>query len=205
MNLSIPKDKEDRIYKAALDEFSDNGYKNASTNNIVKESGISKGALFNYFVNKRNLYLYVVKRALETLEKDLISSANELSTDMFERINQFQKIKIESSIKNPKESKVIIYCFTTEEEEFKEDLKEEYEYYEKLALELSMKNIDYSKFKEGVDPKKVYGALFLMSSGYKDMLAKRYKDNISLMLNDFDEISEELNGYMNLIKDSVYK
>lgn len=205
MEINIPTDKEERIYEAAINEFTRQGYKNASTNNIVKASGISKGALFNYFGNKRNLYLYIVKRSLGVLEKDLLLNSKGLSSDMFERITQFQKIKVKSCISYPEESKIVIQCFSTEEEEFKKELKEQYEYYEKLALELSTKNIDYSKFKEGVDATKVFSALLLMSYGYKDMLTRKYKDNMNLMLEEFDQISEELNGYMNLIKDSVYK
>lgn len=40
--MSLAPDKRDRILNAAMKEFA-RGYKNASTDNIVRESGISKG------------------------------------------------------------------------------------------------------------------------------------------------------------------
>ncbi len=49
---SLTLDKQERIINASLAEFARNGYERASTNEIVKEAGISKGSLFVYFNNK---------------------------------------------------------------------------------------------------------------------------------------------------------
>ena len=68
MKVKIPDRKEDSIYEAAVNEFYKNGYEIGSTNSIVKEAGISKGALFKYFESKANLYIYVVDRAIDTLD-----------------------------------------------------------------------------------------------------------------------------------------
>lgn len=205
MEFHIPKDKEEIIYKAAITEFAKEGYKNASTNNIVKESNISKGSLFKYFGNKKNLYIYVVRRSLKVLEDELLEAMVELSDDMFERIIQTQTIKIEMCYKYELESKIIMECFTKEEDEFREELKEQYSYYEKLAMELITKGIDYTKFKDGIDVKQVYSTLLYISYGYKEKLNMTYKDDIYLMMNDIDEIKKELQVSIDLIKNSVYK
>ena len=39
--------RKSRILEAALVEFADKGYKKASTNTIVRETGVSKGLLFH--------------------------------------------------------------------------------------------------------------------------------------------------------------
>lgn len=58
--LNLNPEKQDRILNAALKEFAQKGYQNASTNEIVKEAGISKGLLFHYFNNKRICtYFYI--------------------------------------------------------------------------------------------------------------------------------------------------
>lgn len=44
------KEKQDRIINAALQVFAVNGYRHASTDEIVRIAGISKGLLFHYFV-----------------------------------------------------------------------------------------------------------------------------------------------------------
>ncbi|MGL4108451.1 TetR/AcrR family transcriptional regulator [Clostridium sp. LP20] len=205
MNINIPKDKEERIFKAAIDEFTKEGYKNASTNNIVKESGISKGALFKYFGNKRNLYIYIVKRSLDVVEVAMVGAMDNLSSDLFERILEGQKIKLDIANKYPMETAVIIQCCTTHADEFEEELKERYSYYEQLGLELTTKGIDYSKFKEGVDIKKIFTTLTLISYGYTEVLERQYGGDVNLILKNYDKIADELNSYMSIIKDSVYK
>ena len=52
-------EKRERIINAAINEFTKKGYRNASTNEIVKEAGISKGLIFHYFKNKKQLYLFL--------------------------------------------------------------------------------------------------------------------------------------------------
>ena len=57
--MSLSEEKQQRILNAALKEFAQKGYKNASTNQIVKEADISKGLLFHYFKNKKQLFLFL--------------------------------------------------------------------------------------------------------------------------------------------------
>ena len=45
----LSEEKQARIINGALEEFTKNGFEKASTNVIVKNAGISKGALFKYF------------------------------------------------------------------------------------------------------------------------------------------------------------
>lgn len=64
---SLPDEKRQMIFNASLEEFSDNGYPMASTNRICKQAGISKGSMFQYFENKEDLFLYVVRKALRDI------------------------------------------------------------------------------------------------------------------------------------------
>ena len=45
--FELPKEKQDRFINAALQIFAKNGYKKASTDEIVKAASISKGLLFH--------------------------------------------------------------------------------------------------------------------------------------------------------------
>lgn len=44
------------MINAALKVFALNGYRHASTDDIVREAAISKGLLFHYFENKLGVY-----------------------------------------------------------------------------------------------------------------------------------------------------
>ena len=49
--FDLKKEKQDRMINAALKVFALNGYRHASTDDIVREAAISKGLLFHYFEN----------------------------------------------------------------------------------------------------------------------------------------------------------
>ena len=60
----ITEEKQKRIEEASLNEFSNSSYNEASLNNIIKISGISKGGMFKYIEDKGELYLHVFEIAL---------------------------------------------------------------------------------------------------------------------------------------------
>ncbi len=57
------------IFRIALEEFADYGFSQASTNRICKEAKISKGSMFQYFENKDDLFIYVVRKALKEITR----------------------------------------------------------------------------------------------------------------------------------------
>lgn len=60
----LPEEKRERIIRAAVREFSEHGYQNASMNSVVREAGISKGSLFHYFRTKFDLFDSIVEQAM---------------------------------------------------------------------------------------------------------------------------------------------
>lgn len=53
-------ERREELINAALIEFGDYGYEQASLNNILKEAGISKGTFYYHFKNKEELYIYLM-------------------------------------------------------------------------------------------------------------------------------------------------
>ena len=60
----LPRQKRAAILGAAAAEFSEHGFEPASQNRIIARAGISKGALYYYVDDKRDLYVTVVKDSL---------------------------------------------------------------------------------------------------------------------------------------------
>lgn len=52
----LPQEKQDRVLDAFLKEFAYNDYENASITSVVKELGIAKGSVYQYFGSKMELY-----------------------------------------------------------------------------------------------------------------------------------------------------
>ncbi|MHB0857341.1 MAG: TetR/AcrR family transcriptional regulator [Anaerolineae bacterium] len=63
--LNLPEDKRERIVQAATDEFAARGYRQASITHIVEQAGIPKGSFYQYFADKRDLFVYILQLAGE--------------------------------------------------------------------------------------------------------------------------------------------
>ncbi len=59
--------QQQRILQAAVDEFAEHGFHDASLNQVIEAAGISKGSLYYYFDGKDDLYVYAVQTELEGL------------------------------------------------------------------------------------------------------------------------------------------
>ena len=64
------------------------GYEHASTDEIVKEAGISKGLLFHYFISKLGLYSFVYDYSVRYIMLELSTGVSAGETDYFELQNQ---------------------------------------------------------------------------------------------------------------------
>ena len=58
--FNLPKEKRETIINAAVEEFAEYGLENASTNRIVKNSGIAKGSFYQYFEDKQDVFMYLL-------------------------------------------------------------------------------------------------------------------------------------------------
>lgn len=61
----IMNDKKQDILSAALDEFSAKSYDDASLNAIIKNSNTSKGTFYYYFKDKADLYIQLLRQAVQ--------------------------------------------------------------------------------------------------------------------------------------------
>ena len=59
---SLKEDKADRILNAAQNVFGDNGFQNATVQEIAKAAEVSEGTIYEYFKNKESLLFSALKR-----------------------------------------------------------------------------------------------------------------------------------------------
>ena len=75
---NLPEEKRNKIINLSLLEFAQHSYRTASLSRIVEKAGIAKGSMYQYFENKRELYLYLIdfttNRKLSYLDRHLDSS-----------------------------------------------------------------------------------------------------------------------------------
>ena len=80
--LRLNDDKKRKLLEASFKEFSLNNFNDASINRIIKEAGISRGSFYMYFVDKKDLYFYLLEQyseiLIDNMKEDLINNKGDL-------------------------------------------------------------------------------------------------------------------------------
>ncbi len=79
----LPPDKQERVLTAALAEFAEQGYQQASLNRMVAQAGIAKGSLYQYFPNKEGMFHYIFQYALKMVRRTLTTVKEETREENF--------------------------------------------------------------------------------------------------------------------------
>ena len=198
---NMDPEKREYLINACIEEFGENGYNKASTNSIVKKAGISKGLLFHYFENKESLFKYVEEYVMHMVIETIQEQVDWNETDFFNRLIQVAVIKSRLTFRFPK----IFDFFTSILSNMSYDDLAAYR--EELAPGLLEKvyihNIDYSKFKSGLDMEKTMKIINWVIEKYSlelldDMIKNKESFEYSSVINDF-------RGYMDILKKAFYK
>jgi AcrR family transcriptional regulator len=84
---NLSKTKQERITRIAVEEFGEKGYAGASINAIVKRLGIAKGSIFQYFGDKKGLFLFAFDTAIGTVKDYLRTTRDQtVDEDLFTRL-----------------------------------------------------------------------------------------------------------------------
>lgn len=124
----LKKEKQDLMINGAMELFAKNGYKRASTDEMVRVSGVSKGLWFHYFENKKGLYDFIVGYGI----KYAIMEYENMHTDgmnIYELIKCFERTKIILMDKYPFLPLLIVSVLEEQDEEANSlvmDVKEAY-------------------------------------------------------------------------------
>ncbi|MBR3507248.1 MAG: TetR/AcrR family transcriptional regulator [Lachnospiraceae bacterium] len=94
--FELKKEKQDRMINAALKVFAINGYRHASTDDVVKEAGISKGLLFHYFENKLGVYQFAYDYSVRYMSLELSTFVGSREKDLFEMVKQIQSARLDA-------------------------------------------------------------------------------------------------------------
>jgi len=93
---NLKDEKKQRIFEAAVAEFASRKFSEASLNQIVKVAKIPWGSFYQYFNDKEDLYLYVIKEisrdkwdaleqaGVEDIDKDFFDTIREKIVALFE-------------------------------------------------------------------------------------------------------------------------
>ncbi len=102
--FNLPEEKREMIMNAAIEEFAEYGLENASTNRIVKNSGIAKGSFYQYFEDKQDVFMHLLD-LVEKQEIEFFKNEHppDLNMDVFHYFRWMVKKGMEFGLAHPRE------------------------------------------------------------------------------------------------------
>ena len=202
--LKLEQKKQQYIINAAMGEFAQKGFKNASTNEIVKEANIGKGMLFHYFNSKKDLFLFLYDYCIDINMNEFYKRINLDEKDFFVRVLQIQSIKMEILNKYPDIFKFLQVAYMEKSSDIKNELDiKNKELFSSASIKV-FEGIDRSKFIEGTDIKRVMNIITWTLQGFADELLNKAKMSSSNYI-DYDAAYVETVGYLEMFKKCFYK
>ncbi len=195
--FELKKDKQDRIINGALKVFAMQGYKHASTDDIVKEAGISKGLLFHYFESKLGAYEFVYEYSVRYMVIELSTTVSRSESNLFEIMKQIEFARMNAAKGYPYMQQFLNRAQSEDTgeallktESKRAILEKEYERLES--------QIRYMGFPSGVDGRKLHK---MLDFSIKGLMTER------LMENAFqpEQLYQEITEYLDMMKSLVMR
>lgn len=199
-------DKKQKIIDVAIEEFALNGYRNGSTNEIIKKADISKGILFHYFKNKKNLYLYMLDYSIDYYSKFFDEYFENLDkSDIFDIIKEISIKKLELFSDSPIMYEFIAKAFVSYPEELEEDIRKRYlELFNKSFGKITSK-LDMNRYREGIDKNKALEVIMFTLDGLSNKYIKEYKGKEDKLMANAKELMNIFDEYLDILKWGIYQ
>ena len=203
----MDESKRARLINAVIDEFSKYPIEKASTNSIVKKAGISKGLLFHYFDDKKDLFDSASEYVLNLTLREVSENVKWDTTDIFERIKELVLAKVEIARRHPGLSAFVVNLLkendnTIDSNNVKERYKKSGLNIDAFMARVYTENIDFSKFK---DQKKIHEYIEIINwtlEGWGKKLAENgfWQNEKEFMA----RIPGEFDKYITVLKEAFY-
>lgn len=202
--FNLDEQKQLRILNAAIYEFAQKGYDQASTNGIVKSAGISKGLLFHYFKSKKDLYLFLHQHFVEVLKTEFFSELQLDEPDVFVRIKNIMMMKSQMMKKHPEIFNFLMSAYMENSSEVKHELDHNHHALMHSSYAKILEDIDQTKFREGVDMNRAVQIVFWVLEGFSNQVLEKTK-LLAQSNNGLTDEFTEADVYIEMLKKAFYK
>lgn len=196
-------DMKSKIRNSALIEFSEQGYDMASTNQIIKRAGISKGILFYHFPSKRALFDDLVEYASSFITNRYINRLDSDEPDFIKKCYHAARVKMAAMQENPHAFTFLanIYlndlnALTAEQQKTMEDAAAK-------GYATLYQNLDMSLFRQDLSSERTIKMIQWSIDGYTNELIQRFKGK-DLNTIDFDPYWEDFDAFLNDLRKVFY-
>ena len=195
--FDLKKEKQDRMINAALKVFALQGYRHASTDDIVREAAISKGLLFHYFESKLGVYSFIYDYSVRYMNLELRSTVDSKEKDLFEVMKQTECARMHAMRGYPYMQQFLNRSMSEDVSEALLAIEEKRSVLEETYPGINAQ-IDYNMLPSGVDGEKLRKMLDFTVKG---LMTERFQDSSFQREMLYGEICD----YLNMVKKLVYR
>jgi len=152
--FDLKKEKQDRMINAALRIFAIEGYQHGSTDDIVRDAGVSKGLLFHYFTSKLGLYSFLYDYSVRFFMLEVDSEIDRNESNFYILYSQFVEAQANSMRQYPYLQLFLHSAETETDQEAAVAIMERKAVLHNMYAGI-MKKGDISRFVEGADYEKI--------------------------------------------------
>lgn len=103
----LPEEKKKRIMEAADREFFSRSYAEASINRIIKDAEIPRGSFYQYFEDKKDLFLYAISEQVKVIVSMFEKELKRCGGDIFACVDRYIDDFVEGANENTQIIKVV--------------------------------------------------------------------------------------------------
>ena len=188
--FNLPVEKQERIINAGYRVFSQNSYKKSPMSEIADAAGISKSLLFHYFLNKKELYMFLWDNCAKTTVQYLTEYKCYEQKDLFEMMYRGMQAKMEIIRKYPDMARFVIKAYYEKDPAVCDDIRQSYQKYLNMKANSTLMKIESEKFVPGLDLQMMYREMYWASEGYLWEKVQQGSLNMEQMEDDFGKLIE---------------
>jgi AcrR family transcriptional regulator len=193
--LNLPDIKKTAVFDAAVKEFSQYRFSEASINRIIKTAGIPRGSFYQYFSNKEDLYQYMYGEIAKELN---VASINSLpldsEKDAFDFFVRRMEVTLQKNREKPEYTKIAM-LLEKDDSPFITKLKEASQEDRQRVRLLFNKDIERGLIKMGTDIDLIIDMMYTLSvkeffraCGDEQLFSKHMTSIIQIIKNGIREV-----------------
>lgn len=200
--FNLPEDKQQRVLEAAVQEFSERGYQQASINTMVSRLQIAKGSIYQYFDNKKGLFLFIFSQAISIVRHMLKGVKRESrGMDFFTRVRKSLIAGVEFIDKHPALYRIYLRILFERDAPLREDLLQKIRLFSReYLLSLLEEGQARGEVRKDLDPALAVFILDAVLDRFLQIYAWPGSDP-AMGLNKTKNMEVKIDGIVNLLRD----
>jgi AcrR family transcriptional regulator len=205
--LNLPLEKQEKVMRAAISEFLKHGFEKGNVADIAKNAEVAKGSIYQYFENKRELFLYAVRWSIELFANKYGKSieTKSMDTDIFDF---FYKNAKDIWLQMRDEREVVIFIQDVFLGKYKSLTDESMAYMIKVSDEYLLNLIKNGKnngsIRKDIDDKILSLFITGVSFKIKEYLMNKARDlGEDIVDEDFEVNEKEIKAMIELLKNGL--